>query len=149
MGIVPGGGGTQYLADRVGRNRALEVVLGASLFDAQTVERYGWVNRAVPADEIDAFVDALARDIAALPDGVIAAAKSAPQPADLGAGMITESQAWGGLIYGPAAGQLMAAGVVRPPRCWRRTRCASRRTQPRATTRGSAGSARPVRGGTR
>ncbi|WP_244330114.1 enoyl-CoA delta isomerase 1 [Streptomyces platensis] len=31
MGIVPGGGGTQYLAGRVGRNRALEAVLSADL----------------------------------------------------------------------------------------------------------------------
>jgi enoyl-CoA hydratase/carnithine racemase len=53
MGIVPGGGGTQYLASRIGRNRALEAVLGADLHDAQTAERYGWVNRAVPADELD------------------------------------------------------------------------------------------------
>lgn len=52
MGIVPGGGGTQYLAHRIGRNRALEVVLGAGLFDAGTAERYGWVNRALPADEL-------------------------------------------------------------------------------------------------
>jgi hypothetical protein len=31
MGISPGGGGTQYLRDRVGRNRALEVILTADL----------------------------------------------------------------------------------------------------------------------
>ena len=59
MGIVPGGGGTQYLADRVGRHRALEIVLGADLFDAETAERYGWVNRALPAAELDVFVDRL------------------------------------------------------------------------------------------
>ena len=29
MGIVPGGGGTQYLQQKVGRGRALEIVLGA------------------------------------------------------------------------------------------------------------------------
>jgi enoyl-CoA hydratase/carnithine racemase len=39
MGIVPGGGGTQYLANRLGRNCALEAVLGADLFDAETAER--------------------------------------------------------------------------------------------------------------
>ena len=41
MGIVPGGGGTQYLRDHLGRNRALEIVLGGALFDAETAERYG------------------------------------------------------------------------------------------------------------
>lgn len=80
MGIVPGGGGTQYLASRVGRSRALEVVLSADLYDAETAERYGWVNRAVPADELDDVVDRLARNIAALPEGVIAAANAPSSP---------------------------------------------------------------------
>ena len=112
MGIVPGGGGTQYLGQRIGRNRALEVVLGAGLFDAETAERYGWVNRALPAGQLDDFVDRLARDIAALPDGVVAAAKSALGPADLGAGMLRENEAWGGLIYRPAAGELITRGLA-------------------------------------
>jgi enoyl-CoA hydratase/carnithine racemase len=112
MGIVPGGGGTQYLGHRIGRNRALEVVLGAGLFDAETAERYGWVNRALPAGQLDDFVDRLARDIAALPDGVVAAAKSALGPADLGAGMLRENEAWGGLIYRPAAGELITRGLA-------------------------------------
>lgn len=111
MGIVPGGGGTQYLRDRLGRNRALEIVLGGALFDAETAERYGWVNRALPADQLHGFVDGLARDIAALADGVVAAAKSAVPPADLQEGMLLESQAWGGLIFSPAAGALMAGGL--------------------------------------
>lgn len=112
MGIVPGGGGTQYLAERVGRNRALEVVLGADLLDARTAERYGWVNRALPADELHAFVDRLARNVAALPDGVIAAAKSALDPADLTAGYLREHEAWAGLIGRPAAQQLIGGGLA-------------------------------------
>jgi len=76
-GIIPGAGGTVYLPRIVGRARALEIVLGADLFDANTAERYGWINRAVPDLELDRFVDRLACDIAALPDGVIAAAKTA------------------------------------------------------------------------
>ncbi|WP_435852599.1 enoyl-CoA hydratase/isomerase family protein [Streptomyces sparsogenes] len=52
MGIIPGGGQTQYLRDRVGRNRALEVVLTADLFDAETAASYGWINRALPADQL-------------------------------------------------------------------------------------------------
>ncbi len=81
MGIIPGGAGTQLLAERTTRGRALEIVLGADLIDAATAERYGWINRALPAADLDAFVDRLARNIAALPDGVIAAAKSALPPA--------------------------------------------------------------------
>lgn len=112
MGIVPGGGGTQYLAARVGRNRALEAVLGAELFDAELAERYGWINRALPADELDTFVDRIARDIAALPEGVIAAAKHAILPDDLAAGLVRENEAWAGLIFRPAAGRLISGGLA-------------------------------------
>lgn len=112
MGIVPGGGATQYLSERVGRNRALEIVLGADLFDAETAERYGWVNRAVPAAELDAFVDRLAGNIAALPDDVIAAAKRAIVPHDHAEGLAREDHAWAGLVFRPATAQLMSAGLA-------------------------------------
>lgn len=112
MGIVPGGGGTQYLAQRLGRARALEVVLGADLFDAETAARYGWVNRAVPADQLDAFVDRLARHLAALPDGVIAAAKRALPPVDLSAGLARENAAWADLVALPAAEILIRGGLA-------------------------------------
>ncbi len=112
MGIVPGGGGTQYLTSRIGRNRALEVVLGADLYDAETAERYGWINRAVPAEELDHFVDRLARNIAALPDGVVAAAKQAISPEDLAGGLRRENDAWAGQIGRPAAEQLIRGGLA-------------------------------------
>ena len=76
-GIIPGAGGTVYLPRLVGRARAMEIVLGADLFDAATAERYGWINRALPDAELDKFVARLSRNIARLPDGVIGAAKSA------------------------------------------------------------------------
>ena len=112
MGIVPGGGGTQYLMHRMGRHRALEAVLGASLFDADTAARYGWVNRALPADELDEFVERLARDIAALPDGVVAAAKAAMPAADLSTGFAREHAAWQGLFVRPAAEMLIRGGLA-------------------------------------
>lgn len=112
MGIVPGGGGTQYLATRVGRNRALEAVLSADLYDAKTAELYGWVNQAVPADELDDVVDRLARNIAALPEGVIAAAKRAIPPEDLTEGLRRENDAWMGQITRPAATELIRDGLV-------------------------------------
>lgn len=111
-GIVPGGGGTQYLLDRVGRNRALEIVLGADLFDAETAERYGWINRALPADQIDAFVERIARNIADLPEGTIAAAKKALPPKDLSAGMRIEHEAWMGQFMKPVAEKLIRGGLA-------------------------------------
>ena len=77
MGISPGGGGTQYLNRLVGRARGLEIALSGELYDSELAERYGWINRAVSDNQLDDFVDTLARRIAALPAGVAAAAKQA------------------------------------------------------------------------
>lgn len=77
IGITPGGGGTVHLPRLVGRSRALEVILGARLFDAVTAERYGWINRALPAAELNEFVDGLARRIATLARGVASGAVEA------------------------------------------------------------------------
>jgi enoyl-CoA hydratase/carnithine racemase len=55
-GLIPGGGALERLPLIVGRSRTLEIVLGADDFDADTAERYGWINRAIPDAELDAFV---------------------------------------------------------------------------------------------
>ncbi len=104
MGIIPGGGATQYLTRLAGSHRALEVILGADLFDAQLAERYGWINRALPAAELDAFVDGLARRIVALPAGVTAAAKAAVQAAEasFAEGLAVENTLMGSLFGLPA-----------------------------------------------
>jgi enoyl-CoA hydratase/carnithine racemase len=75
VGVHPGGGGTERLPPLVGRGRALEIVLGANDFDGNTAAQYGYVNRALPDEELDGFVDALARRIATFDGGAIAAAK--------------------------------------------------------------------------
>jgi enoyl-CoA hydratase/carnithine racemase len=67
FGQVPGGGAAQYLTRLMGRARALEVMLTAGDYGADLAERYGWINRALPADALDEFVRALARRIAAFP----------------------------------------------------------------------------------
>lgn len=112
MGITPGGGATQYLGSRTTRGRALEIILGADLIDADTAERYGWINRALPADALDAFVTRLADNIAALPDGVIEAAKTAVPPVDLREGFVREHDAWAGLFARPAAEKLIRGGLA-------------------------------------
>ena len=67
FGVIPGAGAAQHLARLMGRARALEVMLGAEDFDAELAERYGWVNRALPAEELAAFVRSLAVRIANFP----------------------------------------------------------------------------------
>ena len=57
---IPGGGGVEWLSALVGRSRTLEIVCSADDFDAEIGERYGFVNRALPDADLDAFVDALA-----------------------------------------------------------------------------------------
>jgi enoyl-CoA hydratase/carnithine racemase len=72
FGLSPGAGGLQHLARLMGRGRALEVVLSADDYDADTAERYGWINRAVPDADLAPFVAKLARRIASFPrEGLI------------------------------------------------------------------------------
>src|SRR6201996_2145810 len=77
VGLVPGGGSTQRLPRLVGRGRALEVLLGCDDFSAELAERYGYINRALPADELTPFVERLAHRIASFPAHTIAHVKAA------------------------------------------------------------------------
>ena len=77
MGILPCGGGASRMARQVGLGRALEIVLGANDFDADEAEAYGTINRALDADEIGPFVEALAKRIALWPSASINATKQA------------------------------------------------------------------------
>ena len=56
FGAVPGGGAAGRLPALVGRGRAFEILLGGGDFDGDLAERYGYVNRAVPDAEFEAFV---------------------------------------------------------------------------------------------
>jgi enoyl-CoA hydratase/carnithine racemase len=87
-GVLPGGGANERLPQLMGRARALEVIIGSDDFDAETAERYGWINRCLPDHELDGFVDNLARRIASFDGQAIAEAKRLvnrsvlPQPRD-------------------------------------------------------------------
>jgi enoyl-CoA hydratase/carnithine racemase len=91
-GVIPGGGGLERLPRLIGRARALEVIASSDDFDADTAERYGWVNRSIPDAELDAFVERFATRVASFDRTAIAAAKEIinqraglAQPADLAA----------------------------------------------------------------
>src|SRR6185369_3169528 len=75
MGLIPGAGGVQHLARLMGRARALEVMLSAEDYDAELAERYGWVNRSLPAAALGDFVRSLALRIAGFPRAAHAAIK--------------------------------------------------------------------------
>lgn len=111
MGIIPGGGATQYLSSKMTRGRALEVILGADLFDAATAERYGWINRAIPDAEIDIFVDRLAHHIANLPEGVIETTKKVLSPIRNVQGFQLENDGWAALVFNPETARIMKGAI--------------------------------------
>lgn len=77
LGILPGGGGTQRIPRLIGIGRAMEVVLGADDVDAETAERWGFLNRAMSGDSLSAYVDAVATRIASFPSAAVREAKRA------------------------------------------------------------------------
>ncbi len=68
-------GGSWVLPRLVGLHRAKELVLLADMLDAAEAERIGLVNRVVPHDELDAFVDDWAERLAAGPPVALSLSK--------------------------------------------------------------------------
>ncbi|WP_316506217.1 enoyl-CoA hydratase/isomerase family protein [Nitrosopumilus sp.] len=77
MGILPCGGGASRMTRQVGLGRALEIILSAKDFDADTAEEYGTINKALDPEEIGPHVEALANRIAHWPAASINACKQA------------------------------------------------------------------------
>ena len=91
VGMVAGGGPMARLPLLIGRNRALEVLLSSEDIRAEQAEAYGYINRALPDSELDAFVDALATHIAKFDKWAISNTKrlvnaSLPPDVELSAG---------------------------------------------------------------
>jgi enoyl-CoA hydratase/carnithine racemase len=120
LGILPGGSGTVRLPRLVGRSRALEAILGCDDIDAATAERWGWVNRVLPTDELTEFVDRLAARIASFPAHAVAAAKSRVVAAEgsLVDDLIAEGNAFNATLSHPdaqdAMGRFMELGGQTP-----------------------------------
>ena len=73
--LVPGGGPMASLPRLMGRGRALELLPGADEVNGDLAELYGYVNRSMPDDQLDGFVDALARGICSFEKQAIAEIK--------------------------------------------------------------------------
>lgn len=104
LGILPGAGGTVRLTRLVGRARAAEIILGGDDFSAREAEQYGWVNRALPVDELGPFVDRLAHRIASFPTHTLREAKRTIQAVaddDLEADLLTEQRTFDALMADP------------------------------------------------
>ncbi len=74
-GLVPGGGPMARLPRLIGRGRALEVLMGADDVGGELAELYGYVNRSLPDDDLDNFVDALSTRISSFDKQALADTK--------------------------------------------------------------------------
>lgn len=91
VGMVAGGGPMARLPQLIGRNRALEVLLSSEDISADQAEAYGYINRALPDEELDAYVDALVTRVSKFDKWAIGQTKrlvntSLPPDVELGAG---------------------------------------------------------------
>jgi enoyl-CoA hydratase/carnithine racemase len=67
VGLTPGAGGTQRMAERAGPARAREFVMSGRIYDAATLERWNVVNRVLPDAELKDKAMAFVRDLASGP----------------------------------------------------------------------------------
>lgn len=109
LGILPGGTGTQNLPRIIGRARAMEIILSGEDIDAETAERWGYLNRIFEADEIDGKVAALAAKIASYPLEAVRLGKQSLDNAsgDPEAGLLNEAWYFQRLIRTEAARENM------------------------------------------
>ncbi len=104
LGIIPAGGGSSRWPRLIGYPRAVELLLSGMDIDGATAEKYGMVNRAMPAAELDAFVDGLARRIAGFPPHAVALTKRvAWHEGTLEEALEVEADAYGQAARDPAA----------------------------------------------
>jgi enoyl-CoA hydratase/carnithine racemase len=115
LGLLPGGGAVQHLARLLGRSRALEVMLSAEDYDADLAERYGWINRALPAEALDPFVSALAHRIATFPAAGHALVKERVNAIALAPveDFRHDSELFGEVVRSPEAQRQIAAALER------------------------------------
>jgi enoyl-CoA hydratase/carnithine racemase len=76
IGVVPGGNPMARLARLAGRGRALEILLVSDDLDGPRAEQYGYVNRAIADDQLDAEVEMMASRIASFDHDAIGRTKS-------------------------------------------------------------------------
>jgi len=97
LGIIPGFGGTQRLARRIGAPRAREMIYGGEMIDAETALRFGLINRVVKPEELLPEARKLAAALASKPPVALAQAKNVIQrglDVDLENGLRLEAEAF-------------------------------------------------------
>lgn len=64
LGVIPGYGGTQRLAQLVGKGRAMEMIMTAKMISAQEAVNYGLANQVVTPEELLPTCQKIAQKIA-------------------------------------------------------------------------------------
>jgi enoyl-CoA hydratase/carnithine racemase len=108
MGILPGAGGTARWPRLVGRSTALELLLTGRDVHASEALRLGWLHRMAPSSRMEDEAMALARRIARMPAGSIAAVKQVVDASLSGMSDALTAES-------DALGRLMAAGAHHGP----------------------------------
>ena len=63
LGVIPGYGATQRLPQLVGKGRAMEMVMTASMIDAETAKAYGLVNHVTTQEDLIPLCEKIASKI--------------------------------------------------------------------------------------
>ncbi|RYN90628.1 hypothetical protein AA0120_g5973 [Alternaria tenuissima] len=75
-GLIPGGGGNQFLPGLIGRGLAMEYTLSAKDISASEAEKIGWINKAFDTSaEMNTYIDGLTSRLRLFPQQALASAK--------------------------------------------------------------------------
>jgi 2-(1,2-epoxy-1,2-dihydrophenyl)acetyl-CoA isomerase len=77
IGVMPDGGTTAFLAERLGMARAAELCMLGDRLPAEKAERWGLINSVHPAAELRAHAESLAERLASSPTVALASVKEA------------------------------------------------------------------------
>ena len=122
LGVTPGMGGSQRLAQAVGKAKAMEMCLTGRMMGAEEAERSGLVAKVVPAADLLDEALKTAEAIAAMPPLAAIAAKemvNAAQELPLAQGIRFERRLFHGLFGTDDQKEGMAAFVEKRPGTWK------------------------------
>jgi len=97
LGIIPGFGGTQRLANVIGLRRAKEWIYLGDMVDAKTARALGLVNGVFPPEKLMDEVEAVAKKLASKPPFALGQAKKAIEKGlavDVHTGLVLEREAF-------------------------------------------------------
>jgi enoyl-CoA hydratase/carnithine racemase len=122
VGLVPGGGGTQLLARRIGLARAKELIFTGRRMGAAEASEVGVATRVVPRAELERATSELAAEICRSSPFAVREAKAAVDgglglPVDLG--LALEDRAWRRTIATQDRAEGISAFVEKRPPRWR------------------------------